>query len=415
MRARSLCFAALALLLALFSSGCGGSGASGSASNLGNQLTIYSSLPLQGPSGAISRQIVNGEKLALSDVGGQIGPYKISYASLDDSSPSSGLWDPGATATDAKTAAQDNSTIAYLGDYNSAASAISLPLINAAGILQVSPASPYVGLTSSLDAGQDEPDRFYPTGQRSFGRLMPADPVQAAAQVQLMGSLHVRRLYVIDDQDPFEVPLADIVASDAKAAGIKVEAEDSIDTTTTTNFSSEVNKVSSSGAQAVFFSGGTGPGAVKLWRQLHAANPDLWLLGSNSMVNAAFTKQIGGAGASTLLTTPIVAAHLYPASAQHLFAVYRARFGEAPSPYALYGFETMNVVLLAIRRAGDHGNDRASVIREFFATRNRDSVLGPYSIEPSGDSTLSLYGVDSVSGGRPVFYRALQTRLTAAG
>ena len=78
--------------------------------------------------------------------------------------PRTGVWDPGLTAADAKAAAQDKTTIAYLGDYDSGASAISLPLVNAAGILQISPASPYVGLTSARDAGQDEPDRFYPTG-----------------------------------------------------------------------------------------------------------------------------------------------------------------------------------------------------------------------------------------------------------
>ena len=81
--------------------------------------------------------------------------------------------DPGITASNAKRAAQDPSTIAYLGDFNSAATAISLPLINGAGVLQVSPSSPYVGLTSSLDAGQDEPERFYPSGRRTFARRDP--------------------------------------------------------------------------------------------------------------------------------------------------------------------------------------------------------------------------------------------------
>ena len=89
----------------------------------------------------------------------------------------------GVTETNAKMAAEDTTTIAYLGDYDSGATAVSLPLINAAGILQVSTASPYVGLTSSLDAGQDEPERFYLTGKRNFGRLQPGDPAQAAAQV----------------------------------------------------------------------------------------------------------------------------------------------------------------------------------------------------------------------------------------
>src|ERR1700737_1024870 len=121
--------------LALIGLGLGGCGGISAASqNTGQQLTVYSSLPLQGPSQAASQSIVNGEKLALSEAGGRVGSFKISFVSMDDPNPKRGVWDPGMTSQDAKTAAQDRTAIAYLGDYNSGASAISLPLVNAAGI-----------------------------------------------------------------------------------------------------------------------------------------------------------------------------------------------------------------------------------------------------------------------------------------
>jgi branched-chain amino acid transport system substrate-binding protein len=396
---------------ALAVSGCGGVGVSGASSAIGNQLTIYSSLPLQGPSGASSQEIVDGEKLALSEAGGRIGPFKISYLSMDDSNPTSGEWNAGVTATNAKTAAEDTTTIAYLGDYNSGATAVSLPLINAAGILQISPSSPYVGLTSSLDAGQDEPERFYPSGKRTFGRLQPGDPAQARAQVRLLEGLGVRRLYVLDDEGPFEVPLAELVAADAAKAGIAVVGHDSLDmthTTATTDFQSEVAKVAERGAQAVFFAGGTGPGTVALWRQLHGADAKLLLLGSSDMVNSVFTSEIGaGAARSTYLTTPILPVGLYPPAAAQVLARYRRRFGGKPGTDALYGYEAMSVALLAIRRAGLRGNDRQTVLSQFFAIRHRDSMLGPYSIEADGETTLSRYGVDRVRNGQAVFSEAL--------
>jgi branched-chain amino acid transport system substrate-binding protein len=407
-------FAAGALVVAALGvTGCGGVGVSGASSAVGNQLTIYSSLPLQGPSGPSSQQIVNGEKLALSEAGGRIGPFKISYLSMDDSSPSTGEWNPGVTATNAKTAAEDTTTIAYLGDYNSGASAVSLPLINASGILQISPASPYVGLTSSLDAGQDEPERFYPSGNRTFGRLQPGDPAQAEAQVKLMKTLGVKRLYVLDDQGPFEIPLAMLVAGDAEAAGIAVAAHDSLDmthTTTSTSFASEVAKVRESGAQAVFFAGGTGPGTVALWQQLHSADSKLLLLGSSDMVNSSFTSEIGGAEASTYLTTPILPVSQYPHAAAVVLGTYRRRFGSEGGADALYGYEAMSVALLAIREAGLRGNDRQTVVNRFFTTKNRESALGRYSIEADGESTLSPYGVDKVQDGRAVFYKVLSVR-----
>lgn len=407
---RRFCQAASALAVlaafALAAGGCGG--VSGAASNQGDQLTVYSSLPLQGPSGAASAQIASGEKLALRDWDGHVGPLKISYALMDDSSPTSGQWDPGVTASNAKTAANDPSTIAYLGDYNSAATAISLPLINAAGILQVSPASPYAGLTSAAYAGQDEPERFYPTGRRSFARLQPGDPAQARAQVRLMRELGVRRVYVLDDQDPFVQPLAQMMRNGAEHAGISVAAHDSLDTTSAANFTAEVAKVAHSGAGAVFFAGGTAPGTVSLWRQLHEADPRLWLLGSSTMVNAAFTAAIGaGAASQTLLSTPILPVSAYPASAQRVLAAYRREFHEQPQAYALFGYEAMSATLRAIARAGRHGSDRQAVIGALFSAPAHDSPIGRYAIQPDGETTLSSYAVDRVQGGRPVFWRAL--------
>jgi branched-chain amino acid transport system substrate-binding protein len=402
----ALCLAALALIIVVAASGCGGIGVSGAAGIAGDQLTIYSSMPAQGPLAATSQQMVNGEKLALYDAGGHVGPYRVSYYALDDANPKTGQWDPGITASDAKTAAQDTTTIGYLGDYNSAATAISLPIVNGAGILQVSPASPYVGLTSSLDAGQDEPERFYPTGHRTFGRLMPADPVQAAAQVRLMTALGVKRLYVLDNQDPFQVPLAQIVAQNAASSGIHVLAHDSLDTASGTEFGSEAAKIAASGAQAVFFSGTTSPGVLALWKQLHAADPHLLLLGADTTLDPTTAALIGTAAESTYLTTPILPVGAYPASAQDVLRDYRARFHETPTANVLYGYEAMSVVLQAIHNAGSRGNNKQAVIEQFLRIRDRDSVLGRYSIQASGDSTLSLYGVNRVLGGKLVFWRA---------
>jgi branched-chain amino acid transport system substrate-binding protein len=405
-RARWLCLAALAAAVAL-ASGCGGVGVSGASENAGNQLAIYSSLPLQGPSAAISQEIVNGERLALSQAGGHIGGLKVGYVSLDDANPQTGEVDPGATSTDAKTAAQDTSTIAYLGEYGSEATAVSLPLINAAGILQVSPGSPYIGLTSALDAGQDEPARFYPSGKRNFGRLQLGDRAQASAQAKLMHSLGVGSVYVVDDQNPFEVPLATLVASEAEHAGIAVAAHDSIVATPGSVFSGEVEKIRRSAAQAVFFAGGAGAGTVALWRALHRADPQLRLLGSSALAGEAFAAAIGPAGASTYVTTPILALGDYPPPAARVLADYRRQFGAGAGAYALYGYEAMSVVLDAIRRAGTAGNQRQAVIDSFFKTSDRDSVLGRYSIRDDGETTLSRYGVDRVAGGRLQFYRAL--------
>jgi branched-chain amino acid transport system substrate-binding protein len=406
-RVRWLCLAALAFAPAL--AGCGGVGSSTAADNVGEQLTVYSSLPLQGPEGGISHQIEGGEKLALANAGGHVGRFTVSYTSLDDSSLTTGEWEPGATASNAKAAAQDPTTIAYLGDYNSGATAISLPLTNAAGILQVSPASPYVGLTSSFDAGQGEPERFYLSGKRTFGRVAPGDRVQAAAQVDLMRKLGVHKLYVVIDQDPFDTPLAQIVAGDAEAAGIKVLDEDTIIIGPGSTFTGEVAKIAKSGAEAVFVSATATGEAAELWRELHAAAPRLTLLASATMLNSVFTSHLGASESSTFIGSPVLARRLYPASGQVVLGEYEKHFGAVAEPYVLYGYEAMSVVLASIRAAGSEGDDRQAVTDKFFVTHERHSVLGVYSMQPSGETTLSSYAIDRIVNGTPVFWRVFDT------
>ena len=399
--------AALALLPAL--SGCGGVSSSTAAENVGSQLTIYSSMPLQGPEGAISQQIVGGEKLALSDARGHVGRFTVSYVSLDDSSTTTGEWDPGVTASNAKAAAQDPTTIAYLGDFNSGASAVSLPLTNAAGILQVSPASPYIGLTSSFDANQGEPERFYLTGKRTFGRIAPGDEVQAAAQVALLRRLGVHKLYLIADQDPFDTPLATIIEGDAERAGIEVVGDDTITIAPGSTFTGEVKKISESGAQAVFVSATATEEAAGFWRELHGADPRLSLLASATMDNSVFTAHLRAAESATFVGSPLLPIGLYPFSARRVLREYTLHFGAAGEPYVLYGYEAMSVVLASIRSAGEGGDDRQAVIDSFLATHDRRSVLGVYSIRPSGETTLSTYAIDRVANGMPVFWRAFDT------
>ena len=409
MSARRLCaggwwLAAIALCVAL--PGCGGVGSSPAAETVGTQLTIYSGLPLQGPDAPISKQIVGGEKLALADAGGRVGRFTVSYVSLNDSNATTGEWNPDVTSANAKAVAQDPTTIAYIGDFNSGATAISLPLINGAGILQVSPGSPYIGLTSSLDAGQDEPERFYPTAKRTFGRIAPSDAVQAAAQVSALRALGAKRVYVVADQDPFDSPLAAMFVGDAQAAGIEVVGPETVTMAPGSNFTGEVAKIAESRAQAVFVSAIATAQAAQLFRELHRAAPKMSLLASSAMLNPVFTASLGSAEAVSTVGSPLLPAHMYPASAQRVFDQYRRHFGEAADPYALYGYEAMSAVLTAIRQAGKHGDDRHSVIEQLLSLHDRHSVLGTYSMSSGGEATLLSYAIDRVAHGEAVFWRA---------
>jgi branched-chain amino acid transport system substrate-binding protein len=412
--------AALSCLLAASSFGlaaCGSSnndsgsstGSSGASSG-SKTLTIYSSLPLQGDSRAQSLSVVNGEKLALQSQGGKVGDFTIKYVSLDDSTAAAGKWDPGATSGDARKAAQDKTTIGYLGEFNSGASAISIPILNEAGVLQVSPSNTATGLTRSLGADKGEPDKYYPSGKRTYGRVVPADHIQGAAQVSYQKDNGCTKSYLLNDKEVYGSGLVKNVVAAAKTQGLTVAGNTGIDPKAA-NYRSVATTIKATGADCVFFGGITDNNGVQLFKDLHAAMPTAKLFGPDGVAETAFTSKLGSSvEKATYITNPTLDPKLYPASGQEFFKTYKAKYGADPEAYAIYGYEAMGVMLEAIKNAGAKGNERQAVIDAFFKIKNRESVLGTYSIDQNGDTTLSDYGGDRVVGGKLVFDKVIKAQ-----
>ncbi|HEV7492615.1 branched-chain amino acid ABC transporter substrate-binding protein [Baekduia sp.] len=390
-------------------SGSSSTGSSGSSSG-SKSLTIYSSLPLQGDSRAQSLSVVNGEKLALESQGGKVGDYTIKYVSLDDSTAAAGKWDPGATSGDARKAAQDKSTIGYLGEFNSGASAISIPILNEAGVLQVSPSNTATGLTRSLGADKGEPDKYYPSGKRTYGRVVPADHIQGAAQVSYQKDNGCKKTYLLNDKEVYGSGLVKNVVAAAKTQGLPIAGNTGIDPKAA-NYRSVATTIKATGADCVFFGGITDNNAVQLFKDLHAAMPTAKLFGPDGVAETAFTTKLGSSVEKvTYVTNPTLDPKLYPASGQEFFKNYKAKYGADPEAYAIYGYEAMGVMLEAIKNAGAKGNDRQAVIDAFFKIKNRESVLGTYSIDENGDTTLSDYGGDRVVDGKLVFDKVIKAQ-----
>jgi branched-chain amino acid transport system substrate-binding protein len=405
----------LVAALAMGAAACGGddddSGGGGEGGGA-KTVKVYSSLPLQGASRPQTTALVDGVKLALEQAGGKAGDITVQYESLDDSTAQAGSWTPEATTSNARKAAQDDATAAYIGEFNSGGSAVSIPILNEAGVPQISPANTAVGLTSDepgADAG--EPDKYYPTGQRNYVRIVPKDTIQAAALVTLMKEDGCTKVQLTNDKEVYGAGLARNIEIAAEEQGLELIGNDAIDKNAP-NYRSLAQKAKAASADCFVFSGITANNAVQLYKDFSAALPDAKLYGPDGVAESGFVDpKEGGIPADVASKLQVSVATLspdeYPPEGQEFFTQFEEKYNEPnPDPYAIYGYEAMRLALDAIERSGS-GN-KEDIVSALFETKDRSSVLGTYSIDENGDTTLTDYGIYKVEGGELTFDKTIK-------
>jgi branched-chain amino acid transport system substrate-binding protein len=300
-----------------------------------------------------------------------------------------------------------------MGEFNSGASEVSIPILNQGGIPQVSPANTYVGLTTSLPgSAPGEPTKYYPTGTRTYLRIVPIDSIQAAADLMAMKSAGCTKVAVANDKEAYGQGLATLLGLEKGSYGVNIVSNTGIDPTAP-NFRSYAATVKGQGADCFFFAGIVSNGAVQITKDVHTALPTAKVFGGDGVCTDTYTSATKGGVPASLypLTQCTVATQnlaAYPGGKQFL-AAYKAKYGVSnPDPYAIYGYEVMKLGLDTISGLGAQGNSKSAVLKALFATTARKSVLGTYGFDKNGDTTLKSYGLYKVgSTGEPVFYKTL--------
>jgi len=307
---------------------------------------VYVSLPLTGPSARAGRDVLRGVELAL-EAAENGAPELVVLDGFGEDRDAQAI-------ANAHRAADDADALAYVGDFHSSQVVCSAMILGAAGLLQVAPVATYAELKGD-----------------TLVRLTPHDGVGARAIADWLVDAGVRELLVVHDYgDEYGEPVGAMCVEAARDRGLAVRVRPVWD-------QEEAPADDLGAAQAVLYVGVAGSGAVELWHTLHAASPDLWLLGSEGVAVAWLAHE------------------LEPSAAE------RTRFFVAQrAPFALYGFEAMALVLDAIAAGG---GDRAAAVRAARSTRDRDSILGRYSIDEHGHTTATAYGRVAVVGGELVW------------
>jgi branched-chain amino acid transport system substrate-binding protein len=375
-RRRAASLWALGLVaLAVVVAGCGTQSASSSSNISGTKLTIYASQPA-GAGDQVTADTLDAEHLAFDQSSHRVGKYTIAFQPVHGSELSD----------NARTAISDKTAIAYLGELVPGTSGVSVQINNEEGLLEVSPLDTAIYLTQPNPAVPGAPSSYYPersTNHATFARVAPSAAQEAKAQITEMRSLQLTRLYISSDGSPYGASLAQLVRQDASKQGL-------------TPTSSEA------GADAVFYAGMPGPTAAKAIDQAATSSPSARLFVPSALYDQGFVAGLSPAAQKNLyISSPGFASQDMPASAQQFETQFQSAYGHAPAPQAIFGYEAVSALFAVLKQAGVNAGNRALIVSDFRALKDRQSVLGTYSIV-GGDTNIAPFIFGRPQGGKLV-------------
>ena len=299
----------------------------------GDTATIYSSAPRHGVSAATARAVLAGERRALAERRGRVGGLRIRLRLLSSTEDGAQPWNPDLVSANAHRAADDPTAIAYLGELDYGATAVSLPITNEADLLQVSPADGLTSLTQRPPGRpRAGPERYYPSERRTFVRVTSIDLLEAERLLALAAGAGAERIAVVFDRDIYGRELAAQILARARERGLEPVASEQYDGRLE-SIPDLARALAEASPQAVVHAGVAGPGTGRLLAAIDRQLPGVPVYATSGIL-------VRGA--------PI------PAAPAHVEAV-----GPATPPRRA-GYEAMRVAIDAIEAGG---RDRRRVVR----------------------------------------------------
>lgn len=396
------------VLAGLVLAACGGGGG---AAQSGGTIKVVSDLPMTGSSLGQTQTIVNAITQAFAEKNNQAcgGKYTIEYQAFDDASAALGKWDPDVVTQNAKTYAADKSIVAVIGTFNSGAAKLMIPILNPENLVMVSPANTYPGLTKPGKGEAGEPDTYYPNGTRNYSRVVPADDLQGAVAAQWAKDLGASKVYILDDQELYGKGVADVFDKTANEIGLTVLGHEGIDGKAA-DYKALATKIKDAGPDLVYFGGITQNNAGQLVKDIRNVGFEGIFMGPDGIAEEAFIEAAGDAADGVYTTFGGVPPDALEGKSAEWRDTYKAKFGANPEVYTIYGYVAATVLMDTFERicaAGGDPTNREVVRKAVFETKDFDSILGKFSIDANGDTTITTMSGSQVQGGEFKFVTLL--------
>ncbi|HXQ96508.1 MAG TPA: branched-chain amino acid ABC transporter substrate-binding protein [Candidatus Acidoferrales bacterium] len=421
---------ALAVTTLLVAAACSSSATTAPAASAaagggnGQIVNIGVELPMSGGEAPNGVPTLNGVKLAVADINaaGGINGYKFGVNSQDDAV--NGVNNPQQGAKNITTLVNDTSVVAVVGPFNSAVAKAEIPISNAAGLLQCSPANTNPGLTQEWGGISPTTYRSTHPNQIAYVRVATTDINQGLAGATIAyQDVGARRAYVVDDTTTYGAGLAGIFVTDFEKMGGTVVKHDGAGASVT-DYTGLLTAAKALNPDVVYYGGVTTGGGGLLRKQMVAAGmANIPFIGGDGISDGSAATpssflNLSGAQGDPGTWSTVAASHDIP-NAGAFAAKYDAAYGtKAPGAYSAAAYACTQIILDAFKNVGKP--DRAGVRAYITSGATFTTVLGTLHFDANGDTSqkvISEYKFDPNAPGGPgwLFVKQVDFGQTAGG
>lgn len=375
-----------------------------SAPPSGGTLAIGVDLPLSGADASDGVPTANAVKLAIKDANDEqlVTGFTLTADVRDDAV--NGVHDPDKGTSNFESFVADDSVLGVIGPLNSNVAQAMIPISNDQRLALISPANTSPQLTTGPQALSLR--KSHPL-EVTYFRVCPTDDVQGSAGATFAyRTLGLRRAYVMDDDMTFGRGIADQWAGQFRSEGGTIVGHEHA-IADQHDFSGMIARAAASDVDVVFFGGESSTGAAVARKQMAGtALAHTPYMSGDGIQNQQFLDTAGAEAENSYATVASANAGALPTAAD-FEKEYREAYGQDAGAYSASAYVATMVLVQAIAASvrADDGKtpSRSQVLDQLRSVSNINSILGVFSFDQNGDTTLKIVSVWKAKNGRWTF------------
>ena len=346
--------------------------------------------PLTAGLTAYGKGIENSVRLAVQEANADkaIPGWKIVVDAKNDSS------EPAVGKKAAQKLAKDPAVIGVVGTYNSGVAAETAPVLEKAGIVQISPGNTDPTLTLGEHLA-DDPERQFD----NYFRVVANDAQQGVVLAEYAASdLGATTVAVVSETKSVSKGLADRFSAEFTAKSGQVVYTKTVPDGTT-DFATVASEIAPLNPSLLFF-GGEYEVAAALSNATAALSAPL--MGGDGIKDDAYL-EAAGANAEGDIASSIGAPVGQLESGDYEAAYAAAGYADPPSDFGPYAYDSANVIIDAAAKAlkgktAVNKKARAAVVKSVQAT-DTEGITGRIAFDEYGDTVTKVFTIYKVTGG----------------